>query len=332
MKKPRPASNTQILLKMKTLLFSLLIPVLTHSAFAQGFQADSILLKKGESKPIRAWILLTTKNEIRYKTTEVATDFVDAKISDFSTIYVQEPNAFAATLDLYEARNFQEAKAKFIEIKEKFKPIATLPNNFHTMAAFYEMECMRNLGEYDKLAEALKSFNKEPLIQEQHLRQLELYVMWDAVSAGAWDRVLSIASERDEESLPGFQRVQVAYCKGLALEQSNQLADALIQYSIAMTADSGASQVIAQQAALKALGVYLKDPMVQDAMKKWGKEDEVKNSSSYNRLIAAGSLAQFYQKYLSLGEALPTDLNKLLQYKEEKPEVSKETEETKKPK
>jgi hypothetical protein len=316
---------------MKTLLFSLLIPVLVDSAFAQGFQADSILLKKGENTPIRAWILLATKNEIRYKTTEVSTDFVDAKISDFSTIYVQEPNAFAATLDLYEARNYQEAKAKFIEIKEKFKPIATLPNNFHTLAAFYEMECMRNLGEYDKLAEALKSFNKEPLIQEQHLRQLELYVMWDAVRAAAWDRVLSIATERDEESLPGFQRVQVAYCKGLALEQSNQLADALIHYNIAMTADSGASQVLAQQAALKALGVYLKDPMVQDAMKKWGKEDEVKNSSSYNKLIAAGALAQFYQKYLSLGEALPADLNKLLQYKDLTTESSNETEENKNP-
>jgi hypothetical protein len=123
--------------------------------------------------------------------------------------------------------------------------------------------------------------------------------MWDAVSAGAWDRVLSIASERDEESLPGFQRVQVAYCKGLALEQSDQLADALIQYSIAMTADSGASQVLAQQAALKALGVYLKDPMVQDAMKKWGKEDEVKNSSSYNRLISAGSWLSFIRNILA---------------------------------
>jgi hypothetical protein len=323
---------------MKTLLFSLLIPVLAQSALAQGFQADSILLKKGESRPIRAWILMTTKNEIRYKTAEVATDFVDAKISDFSTIFVQEPNAFAATLDLYEARNFQEAKARFIEIKEKFKPIATLPNNFHTLAAFYEMECMRNLGEYDKLAEALKSFNKEPLVQEQQLRQLELYVMWDAVRAGAWDRVLSIASERDEEPLPGFQRVQVAYCKGLALEQNNQLADALIQYNIAMTADSGASQVLAQQAALKALGVYLKDPIVQDAMKKWGKEDEVKNSSSYNKLIGAGALAEFYEKYLSLGEALPADLKKLLQYKNLRTEVSKEAgevtkpEETKKPK
>lgn len=316
---------------MKTLLFSLLIPVLAHSALSQGFQADSILLKKGESRPIRAWILTTTINEIRYKTTEVATDFVDAKISDFSTIYVQEPNAFSASLDLYEARDFQEAKARFIEIKEKFKPIATLPNNFHTLSAFYEMECMRNLGEFDKLSEALKSFNKEPLVQEQHLRQLELYVMWDAVRAGAWDRVLSIASARDEEALPGFQRVQTAYCKGLALEQANQLADALIQYNIAMTADSGASQVLAQQAALKALGVYLKDPMVQDAMKKWGKEDEVKNSSSYNKLIGAGALAEFYEKYLSLGEALPADMKKLLQYKEVKTEVSKEAEEVRAP-
>lgn len=304
---------------MKKFVLPLLLPALSLSAFAQEpFQIPAVLSKPDGSN-FRAYILAATKTAIRYKTTPQSTDFTDAKISDLVTIFIIEPADYSAAVDLYEGRKYTEAKEKFAELKERYKPISTLQDNLSTLSAFYELECMRKLGDYEGLATALKSFIKEPLSRDNQLRQLDLYIMWDAVRALAWDRVLLIASERDDEVLPGYQRAQVAYCKGLALDKLERGSEALIEYSIAMTADSGASELITKQAGLNALGVYFRDQEVQIAIQNWGTEDENKNSPGFTRLTEAAALAVLYEKYLSLGEPLPADLKALKKYAAEQP-------------
>ncbi len=296
------------------ILALLLVPVLTVPVFSQAFEAEAILSLPDDGGTFRAWILAASSTQIRYKSTKVSTDFIDAKTSDFATVFLVEPPDYAAAIDLYEGRKYKEAQEAFAAVKERCKPIAAMPDNFHTLAAFHEMECFRHLGDYEGLAAVLKSFLKEPLTRENQLRQLDLYIMWDAVRALAWDRVLVIASERDEEVLPGYQRAQVAYCKGLALDNLERGREAVIEYSVAMTADSGASEILAQQAGLKALGVYHKDPEVQVAIQNWGTEDENKNSPGYTRLTEAAAMAVFYEKYLNLGKALPADLKAFTKY------------------
>lgn len=298
---------------MKNLILTFLLPALTIPAFSQGFEAEAILSKPDDSA-FRAWILASTKTQIRYKTSQQSTDFKDDRISDFATVFLVEPPDYAAAVDLFEARKYKEAQEAFAAVKDRCKPIASLPDNFHTLAAFHELECYRHLGDYEGLANALKSFLKEPLTREHQLRQLDLYIMWDAVRAAAWDRVLLIASERDAELLPGYQRAQVAFCKGLALDHLERGREAIVEYNIAMTADAGASEILAQQAALKALAIYHKDPEVQTAITNWGTEDENKNSPGYTHLTEAAALAKFYEKFLSIGKALPSDLKKFTKY------------------
>ncbi len=299
---------------MKSLILSLLLPALTIPAFSQAFEAEAIISEPKDGGTFRAWILAASKTQIRYKTTKVSTDFIDAPTSKFATIFLVEPPDYAAAIDLYEGRKYKEAQEAFAAVKERCKPIASMPDNFHTLAAFHEMECLRHLGDYEGLAVVLKTFLKEPLTRENQLRQIDLYIMWDAVRALAWDRVLVIASERDSEVLPGYQRAQVAYCKALALDHLERGREAVIEYNIAMTADSGASEILTQQAGLKALGVYHKDPEVQLAIQNWGTEDENKNSPGYTRLTEAAVLAVFYQKYLNLGKALPPELKAFEKY------------------
>jgi hypothetical protein len=300
---------------MKHLILALLlVPALTIPAFSQAFEAEAILSKPNEGSPFRAWILAASKTQIRYKTNKAATDFVDARTSDFATIFLVEPPDYSAAMDLYEGRKYKEAQEAFAAVKERCKPIAVLPDNFHTLAAFYEMECFRHLGDYEGLAAVLKTFLKEPLTRQNQLRQLDLYIMWDAVRTLAWDRVLIIASGRDEEVLPGYQRAQVAYCKGLALDNLERGREAIIEYSVAMTADSGASEIITQQAGLKALSVYQKDAEVQIAIKNWGAKDENKNSTGSIRLTKAAALAVFYEKYINLGKPLPAELKAFTKY------------------
>ena len=300
---------------MKHLILPLLlIPALTIPAFSQAFEAEAILSKPNNGGTFRAWILAATKTQIRYKTNNVSTDFVDARTADFATVFLVEPPDYAAAIDLFEGRKYKEAQEAFAAVKERCKPIAVLPDNFHTLAAFHEMECFRHLGDYEGLAAVLKTFLKAPITRANQLRQLDLYIMWDAVRAAAWDRVLIIASERDEEVLPGYQRAQVAYCKALALDNLGRGREAVIEYNVAMTADSGASEILTQQAGLKALGVYQKDPEVQVAIQNWGTKDENKNSTGYTRLTEAAALAVFYEKYLNLGKPLPAELKAFTKY------------------
>ena len=77
---------------------------------------------------------------------------------------------FAAALDLYQGRRYREAKAAFLILKT-----ATPPDGGTAVpAAFYEMECLRKLGDLDGLAEAGRGFVKDPALGTRRLRQLEI--------------------------------------------------------------------------------------------------------------------------------------------------------------
>ncbi len=307
--------HTNPTITMKRFLSIIAVPALAVSSHSQEYQAPAVLSSTdGETRQV--WITAATKTQIRYKTTPVSTDFLDGNIADFATIYLMEPAEYSAAIDLYEGRDYAAAREKFAALKVAAKPVAALKDNHHTLAAFHEMECMRKLGDYAGLATALQAFVKEPLTRDHHLRQLDLYVMWDAVRSESWDRLLAIASERDGEILPGYQRAQVAYCKGLALDKLGRSSDALLEYAVAITADGGASERVTQDAVLNSLAIYSKDKEVQIAITNWGTDDENKNSAGYSRLVEAGGLARFYVKFLSAGKPLAEDYRKLLKYGE----------------
>lgn len=287
---------------------------LAVSAQEASFQAPALVIGK-DGAYHRVWLVAATKTSIRYRETEVAADTKDAKISDFSSIYIYEPREYSVAVDLYQSRKYEEAKAKFIEVKERFKPIEPLENSPSALAAFQELECLRKLGDLEGLAAALQTFVKTPLTREIQLRQLELYVIWDAVRTQSWDRVEILAKERANTRLPGDQRAQVAYCHGLALEGKSLPNEALFAYEIAITADGGASEEIARQAALRVLAIHYADPAVQAAIKVWGTNDENKNNKGYADLTEAAGLAELFEMSLGAGTPLPPEYKELLKYK-----------------
>ena len=299
---------------MKQLFSLLILPALAVSAFSQKpFQAETVF-QKATGENFQAWVLAATPTGIRYKTTEVSTDFVDAKISDFAVIFLKEPAEYSVAMDLFEARKYKVAQVKFAEVKEHFKPAATLKDNYHTLAAFYEMECMRKQSDFTGLATALKSFVKTPLTRAHQLRQLELYAMWEAVSTKAWDQVLAMSTARDGEVLPGYQRAQVSYCKGLALHGLKRGPEAIVAFNTAIIVDAGASEIITQDAALAALRIYLEDEQVKTAMETANTQDENRSSRGYLHLKEAAALAQLYDTMLKVGKPLPEELKAFLAF------------------
>jgi tetratricopeptide (TPR) repeat protein len=215
----------------------------------------------------KVFVVTATKASIRYRLTKDAAEIKDAKVSDFSAIRVTEPKDYHTAIDLFQARRYLEAKALFAALEQALEPVSTLPDNPGTLSAFYEMECLRKLGDLEGLAAALGKFNKDPLVRENQLRQVEIYLFWDAVRNKDWGRVESMAKDRQKSRLPGYQRAQIAWCHALALEQQGKRIEALDAYNTVLTADAGASEEITLKAALAILKIHAADPAVREALK-----------------------------------------------------------------
>jgi hypothetical protein len=292
-----------------------LIPMIGAVAIAQpkegSFQTPAVRIdENGSQQPI--WLVAATKTAVRYRETEVAVSTVDVKLNSIAGVYVIEPREYTEAMNLFEARKYAEAKAKFAKVKEEFKPIYPLPDSPAALAAFHELECLRKLGDLEGLSAALQNFDKEPLTRESQLRQLELYVMWDAVRTKSWQRLDVLAKERQQSRLPGEQRAQIAYCHGLALEGLNRPEDAIFAYQTALTADAGASEQVARQAALRILAIHKADAGVQGAMKTWGGKGENKNTKAYADLTEAAAVAKLYELALGGGSPLPDEYKEFL--------------------
>ena len=272
---------------------------------------EALLIRTdGSSEP--AFLLTATKVSIRYRSTKEDTEIHDKKISELAKINLTEPAEYRTALDLFQARRYAEAKEIFAELKTRFEPVSTLPGNPGTLSAFHELECFRKLGDLEGLSAALQKFNKDPLVQENHQRQIEMYIFWDSVRTKNWSRLEALAKERQKQRLPGFQRAQVAYCHALALEGLSRPHEALDAYDAALTADIGASEEICRKAALAILRIHLGDPAVKEALKRPDALPDPKTEPVGARIAEARAVARLFQVSLGSGEALPPEYQILL--------------------
>lgn len=310
-------SPTALIPALAAAMFMGNIPARAQDAPAQ-FLAPALLIEE-EGVARKCWLMAATKTDIRYRENEVSVATVDAKVNDYQAIYLYDPREYSQAIDLYQGRKYKEAMPLFRKIKEQYKPVQALENNHSTLSGYYEMECLRRLGDLDGLAAALGKFVKTPLTRKNQLRQIELYVIWDAVRTKSWDRVDIIARDFEKTRLQGDQRAQIAYCHGLALEELKRPREALNAYQTAMTVDAGASEDLAKNAALRVLGIFKADPDVQNAMKVWGTKDENKASQAYSDLLEAAAVARLFELSLGAGASLPADFKPFLKFKETDP-------------
>lgn len=293
-------------------------------------QAPALLIYEDGTSD-NAFIVAATRSEIRYRPTPQAIDTTDMKLSEVQAVYLLEPKMYREAMEFYQARKYAEAKDLFVKVKEMFKPTAALDNNYSTLAGFYELECMRRLGDLDGLAKGVEVFRKDGLMREHHLKQLEIYMFWDALRTKSWQRLVSLGEARLQEKLPAYQRAQVAFCVANAYEALKQSSKALNAYNTAMVADLGATEEIAEQSAIAIMRIHQASPEVQLAIKLWGTPDENKNSTGFLNLQEAASVAALYNLTLGGGKKLPSTFVPLLKFRPDiaKPEPKKPEEKPK---
>jgi hypothetical protein len=301
---------------MKHLLLAPLAALFALPAAAQqpGFQADAILVEP-DGGNVRIWVVAATSASIRYRDSAVSSVTNDLKLTPDTAIFFLEPAEFTTAMNQFQARKYKEALAGFTAIKTRFKPVEALPGNHSTLAGFYEMECLRKLGNLEGLVAANKAFNKDALIRETQQGQLDLNILWEAAHSQSWPRLEILARDREELPLPGSHKAQVAYLLGLALEGQERPLEALNAFNTALIADAGASEDIARQAALKILAIHKADPEVQAAISRWGTPAESKGSAGFFRLTEAAAVAHLYELSLGGETPLPADFKEFLKYR-----------------
>lgn len=289
------------------------------AAFAQAsnFRLPALLISEGGAQK-QAWIVEANRSSIRYASSATDTGIKAEKASDYKSIYFLEPTALLDAKELYAARKYDDAKAKFAAIKEFCKPVEKLENNPGAIAAFYEMQCMRALGDLEGLAKANEAFDKDTLINTAQVRQLEVNSLWATVARKDWQGALKLAQSLEKKEIPADQIAQVSYCKALALESLDKPEDALIAYNTAIIADASGSEYSAKNAFQHALGIYAADQAVQRAMEAWGNSKENKNAAGRGKLLQAGALANLYEATFGAAAPLPAKLKIFAKYTEPK--------------
>jgi hypothetical protein len=264
------------------------------------FQAEGYLLESDQS-PRKIHLLAADSKSVQIREGGERRPII---LGPGVAVFECQPVEYTKALELFKGRRYAEALSKFTTVKSRYQPLKELIDGHATMAAYYELECLRKMGNLEGLAKALQTFPKGKLSRENQRRQLALYALWDAVRTENWARLQKLAEEHATVRYSGSLRAQIAYCHGLALEGLKRPQESILQYHIALTADGGGSEDITRLAGLRLLGIYHRDPEVQAALR-----SPAANSAS--KLEEARAVAAWFEASLGAGMALPAEFEEL---------------------
>ena len=278
------------------------------SSAQKGDPMVSGYLIKADGAYERVLVMGSNKQgNVFYKENPNSVKTLRAPITGFSGIWLFEPADYTAAKNLFESFKYQEAKDAFIALQSRYKGYKYLDDSYFELSAFYEMECYRNLEDYETLAKKLELYKPDKLTRPWQVQQTKLYRMYDALHKKDWARLDSLCKDYvQDKGITLSQRAQIAFCQGVAYEGLEKDNDALNAYATAMTADFTRSESIVRNAALNSLRIFDKDKGVKVAKRLWKTDDEDKSSAGYRKLQEANALARLYDKAgLGGGVALP---------------------------
>lgn len=252
----------------------------------------------------RVWIEKASKDTIQYRENPQSLNKKQVRTAGL-TAFFPKPANFKAAETNFRTQKFLAARNQFKTIAENLKGFDDIPGNLSTLAGFYELECARELGDYEGLETLMNKFQPGPLLGEHRKTQIKLYPLYNAVRTKDWQRLSLLCKEWNDVELPPSLRIQVNYCEGLALKGQEKANQALFKLNDAIVADYGRSRNVVKKAILACLEIYEAMPQVKRALKVAGTENADPNSRGARLLTEARGLANLWNKGLGNGQALP---------------------------
>lgn len=296
-------------LLIPSILVSLVVPV-----FAEP--AKSVITTADGSKTV--FIDNASDKGISYLQNPNSTKPEAVSRKDVKSIFFYRPSEFQNGLEAFNSSKFGVAKAAFAECKKKYSKLNKLPQNYSVRAAYYEMESVRREQNYAELGKLLNSFRPDSLVNENYLTQLQIYPYWEAYDMKAWKRILQMYGAWDKKKLPGYQKAQISYCYGMALMETGNKPDALLEFNKTIALSEYKELELVLKAGGRIMDIMLEDKALLDclATHKTAKADM--SSRAYLRLLEAHSIAKFWDESTA-ASSLPVKYKKLLQVKKPMP-------------
>jgi len=298
---------------LKLLPFFLL--VLAGPLQAASTPAKAIIIKEDDAELV--YIEAASSTNIQYIMRAGDLNHQRVARASLLAIYFYEPELFKEALRLYKNRDYKGAWPKFTECREAFKAIDDLPDNYSTLAGFYEIECARKIEDLEGMAQLMDNFRPGALVREEHKNQMEIFTLWDAVRTKSWRRILADTPEMlAQNKWTGTQLAQIFYCRGLAYEGTDEVIQALNAFNGVITADYTASEELTQKATINCLRIIRDHEEVKLAMSLFQSKDEDRNTTGYFLMQEGVALCELWDKALGGGKPLPDEFKSIPKYKE----------------
>ena len=146
---------------------------------------------------------------------------------------------------------YQEAVEAFRELagkRERRETFYPAPGNFATRAQLRLLDCYRLLGDAERVAETLPRLEADKLPASQ--RNLPIvYRAWADVGSEKWTEVLKATEPNAKQpARVTEEEIELAYLRGIALEESGRPSQAQLAYAAAYTLNAATDRRISEWA------------------------------------------------------------------------------------
>lgn len=224
--------------------------------------------------------------------------------------------AFTDEGDLMGPARHDYSRSNYEEAEKAFKTIATdydnlwgisreQMGNFASEARFFQIDCLRKLGRFDEIGQAMATNTGKSLeraLPEVFLPKLKVFKMWQQLAASDWDALAASLKEYEEPvsadkasllPLPAFKMdapatlVQLSYMRGKVFAAKGDKENALRDFYRAITLNYGSDPILSQKAMAEALAIQAAEPKLKE---------------SYPQQTEIHGIARVYQEVYSKGD------------------------------
>ena len=170
-----------------------------------------------------------------------------------------EPEGWKQARQAELSGEYAEAAKLYKQIAFDYRKVATLEDNYSSIARLNQLECLRKLGHYKQIAKVRPLLKKSGLSEKYHA-QVDLFVGWGTLATLETPAHLKqmerlVNDFREAKLLPG-QLAQAFYLSGVVNEKSGRPGKALTDYHRVFTLDFGTDRDLAKAAMESALKLY----------------------------------------------------------------------------
>ncbi|CAN5403196.1 hypothetical protein BH23VER1_BH23VER1_34620 [soil metagenome] len=267
---PSKPSNRTRPMKILTLLTAALAIGSLGLGSAAAAALKAAVTFKGRDTAETWFVVKASTESVSLSASPTGAGARDVAASSIESIAFEQPEGWDEALAEYDRRNFKAAAQRFGTIADALAGIAGYRDSFGARARYLQMESLRQVGDFDGIAAAMKTVKRSPIaLGDAFQTQLKLYDAWAAAGDKDWNNLLRMVSAYEAEkpggdanpSAPPFQDqaagefVQLVYLRGLARAGLGSADEALNDFYRAATLNFGVEQSVAALATLEALEI-----------------------------------------------------------------------------